>query len=178
MSDTPKPTAPVYREYPWRPRNRDTRPVEERLATETQRLAANRLELQQQMQTWAAGNEHEGPQQQWQLVLDAALIALAADAQTIADTDIEIARLSRIESAEHAAWMDECRAKLDEHATYLAEHDEKPDMYLGHPPPGASPSFYGPDDVVVDGDWLAQLEVNYTFATRRVEELEAAVAER
>lgn len=37
---------------------------------------------------------------------------------------------------------------------YLANHESKPSMYLGYRQPGASPTFYGPDEVVVDGDWL------------------------
>lgn len=43
---------------------------------------------------------------------------------------------------------------MEARRTYMAEHDERPTYYLGYKQPGASPSFYGPDSVVVDGDWL------------------------
>ena len=36
--------------------------------------------------------------------------------------------------------------------------DGPPPTYRGHRQPGHGPQFYGPDDVVVDGDWLADLE--------------------
>jgi hypothetical protein len=267
--------------------------MSERLEAETLRLATTRPELLDEMRRWAQPNEHEPEQQWWQLLLDAALTAMAVDARTIAvlskvkgnflyetleyrvsltdgtqwdrltlddlhlrldaiaadtahtgqapdvqfrkvfhskstpwtryvagptaeevddarrqlvdaaradshlmasavvtrlvdtveldahaiaDRDIEIARLARIESAEHAAWVEECRVSMKAHETYLAEHDDQPDTYHGHPQPGASPSYYGPDDVVVDGDWLVQLEIDHTFATSRLAEYEAAAA--
>ncbi|WP_230670969.1 hypothetical protein [Rathayibacter sp. Leaf248] len=38
--------------------------------------------------------------------------------------------------------------------------DDKPSSYLGYPQPGAAPKHYGPDAVVVDGDWLvAEIEL-------------------
>jgi hypothetical protein len=38
--------------------------------------------------------------------------------------------------------------------------DSEPCTYLGYKQPGAAPFHYGPDDVVVDGDWLQQ-EIRY-----------------
>lgn len=37
-----------------------------------------------------------------------------------------------------------------------------PGRYLGHIQPGGNPALYGPDDVVVDGDWLASTERRLT----------------
>lgn len=42
--------------------------------------------------------------------------------------------------------------------------DDAPSTYLGRPQPGAAPHHYGPDDVVVDGDWLVDMEQRLVVA--------------
>lgn len=53
--------------------------------------------------------------------------------------------------------------------------DDAPTIYLGRPQPGAAPHHYGPDDVVVDGDWLQELEETNAHAADRIEKALAKV---
>lgn len=54
------------------------------------------------------------------------------------------------------ARLDEVTAENDEYRKreWRNMPDDEPTRYKGHPQPGAAPHHYGPDDVVVDGDWL------------------------
>lgn len=118
---------------------------------------------------------------------EAAVIALARISSTPETELIQAAFAQLKERAESAesririedeAWLEECRASIRRRETYLAEHDARPSRYLGRPQPGASPTFYGPDDVVVDGDWLARLEEEISLLRNERETSEQALAAR
>lgn len=53
----------------------------------------------------------------------------------------------------------------------------EPTTYLGRPQPGAAPHHYGPDDVVVDGDWLHALEVEHENVKVERDALAARITE-
>ena len=55
--------------------------------------------------------------------------------------------------------------------------DDAPEMYHGYKKPGAAPHHYGPDAVVVDGDWLEARLDELNAARERVAHLEREFAE-
>lgn len=113
------------------------------------------------------------------LVASPQLSGLIMNAASLLDEQQRELERNRVrDDAEHAAHLERVRADSEARKTWLAEHDDRPDTYLGYLQPGASPTFYGPDDVVVDGDWLEAFEAKTKRDRKVLKEIRRALADR
>ncbi|KQO98311.1 hypothetical protein [Leifsonia sp. Leaf264] len=105
---------------------------------------------------------------------DAKALALNA-ADTIATLTAELARhRARDLEAEEARTAEFAKERV-ERKEWLAGRDERPSTYLGRKQPGADATYYGPDDVVVDGDWLESHERRATADAKKLTKIQKAV---